>query len=217
MARKLALKPQVLPANGEFPYGRIKDDTGSNDGTPVDEEVYGDFHQFFARIMALANVNYPSFDYNNEPENFYDGFQFVEALQKLFAPLITGVSQISGMPFSSINSSLATVPAGAPGQLYYRDGAGRIWFSGRPLKATTNMNVGDVLFVVSGSYLPANSPSLTRGDVYFAVPVSNLGAPYNPSQTRTCRLDVSTGQMFAEDFIFTNDILDFRALSYLGA
>lgn len=82
MAVDLKNKENVEPVNGEYPYSNIKDDTGANDGTPVNKAVYADFHQFFARLMAIAKVNYPSFNYNNLPENAYDGFQYFEALLK---------------------------------------------------------------------------------------------------------------------------------------
>lgn len=79
--RNLALKPQVITPNSEYPYGRIQDDTstGADDGTPVNEEVYGDMHQFFAKLMAVAE-SLGGASYNNEPENAYDGFQSYDAL-----------------------------------------------------------------------------------------------------------------------------------------
>lgn len=78
MARKLSTKPNVVAPAAPYPYGRIKDDTGANDGTPVDEQVYGDFHQFFERLMALASVTF-----NGSPENSTDGFQYNIAFEKL--------------------------------------------------------------------------------------------------------------------------------------
>lgn len=75
MARNLATKPNVEPADAEYPFGRIKDNPGNNTGTPVNEEVYGDIHQFFAKIMSDAGIAY-----NNLPDNAYDGFQYRNAL-----------------------------------------------------------------------------------------------------------------------------------------
>ena len=46
MRNKSNLANIVIDAN--YPYGRIKDNTGAGDGTPVNEFVYGDIHQFFA-------------------------------------------------------------------------------------------------------------------------------------------------------------------------
>lgn len=77
MAIQLLLKPQVDPADSEYPFGKIRDDsnTGADDGTPVNTEVYGDFHQFFAKIINVGGITY-----NNQPDNAYDGFQYYDAL-----------------------------------------------------------------------------------------------------------------------------------------
>lgn len=89
MARNLALKTNVEPVDSDYPFGRIKDDDGSGNGTPVDEAVYGDFHQFFAKLFADSKLTY-----NNLPDNDYSGFQFIQALQKTYKRS-TGVKTIS--------------------------------------------------------------------------------------------------------------------------
>lgn len=58
--------------------GRVKDNTGAGDGTPVNEFVYGDFHQTFAKLMALAKITY-----NNLPDNEQNGYQLIEAIKAL--------------------------------------------------------------------------------------------------------------------------------------
>ena len=75
--RKLTSKPNTDPVSAGWPFGRIRDDGGSGNGTPVDEEVYGDFHQFFEAMMNYAEVVA-----NDQPENTANGFQLLEALQK---------------------------------------------------------------------------------------------------------------------------------------
>jgi len=80
MAIKLINKTNTTGATGEFPYGNIRDNDGSNNGTPVSKAVYADFHQFFARLMAKATEADATFDFNNVAENAYDGFQYFEAL-----------------------------------------------------------------------------------------------------------------------------------------
>ena len=64
------------PAN--YLDGRIKDNTGSGDGTPVNERVYGDFHQTVAKLMQLAGLVY-----NNLPDNESNGYQVVDAIRQL--------------------------------------------------------------------------------------------------------------------------------------
>lgn len=75
MARELSGKPNVDAPDSDYPFGRIRDNSGIGDGTPVDEEVYGDFHQFFAKLMDVSLI-----PYNNLPDNEYSGFQYFEAL-----------------------------------------------------------------------------------------------------------------------------------------
>jgi len=78
MARSLENKENVEPVDSDYPYGRIKDNTGSDNGTPINEDVYGDFHQFFARMFAESGLTY-----NELPDNDYSGFQYYEALKTL--------------------------------------------------------------------------------------------------------------------------------------
>ncbi|MEM1002278.1 MAG: hypothetical protein AAGH46_06500 [Bacteroidota bacterium] len=62
------------PAN--YPNGRIKDNDGSGNGTPVNERVYGDFHEFFAKLMRLGAISY-----NGLPDNEINGYQLLSALE----------------------------------------------------------------------------------------------------------------------------------------
>ncbi|WP_051947376.1 hypothetical protein [Muricauda sp. MAR_2010_75] len=62
-----------------WPNGRVKDNTGADDGTPVNELVYGDLHEFFAKLMRDAGISY-----NGLPDNVANGYQLVNAL-KAFA------------------------------------------------------------------------------------------------------------------------------------
>lgn len=75
MARRLSTKTNVVAPGGAYPYGRIKDDSGLNDGTPVNELLYGDQHQFFERLLEMSQIT-P----NGLVENDTNGFQLYEAL-----------------------------------------------------------------------------------------------------------------------------------------
>ena len=75
MAFRIVDFPNTSAISGSEPYGNIKDDTGSNDGTPVDKQVYADKHQFFAWLMDKAGVT-P----NSLPDNLTNGFQLGQAL-----------------------------------------------------------------------------------------------------------------------------------------
>lgn len=76
MARQLSTFPNVDnsdPVN--YPYGRVKNNTGGNNGTPVNELTTGDWWQFFAVLLDAA-----SFTPNGLPDNNTDGFQLFNAL-----------------------------------------------------------------------------------------------------------------------------------------
>lgn len=90
MAIPLSSKPNTVAPGGAFPYGDIRDDSGANDGTPVNTEVYGDFHQFFAVLMATTSTIY-----NGLRENATNGFQYLLALTA-YIRLVTASETESG-------------------------------------------------------------------------------------------------------------------------
>jgi hypothetical protein len=75
MAIKLSDKPNTHAIDGTYPYGDIKDNAGSADGTPVNRLVYADLHQFFEKLMDEAGVSH-----NGLPDNEANGFQLYLAL-----------------------------------------------------------------------------------------------------------------------------------------
>lgn len=78
MAVKITTKVNTSVPNAAYPYGDIKDDSGANDGTPVNQLVYADFHQFFARLIDQSS--FPNIVINDLPDNDTNDFQFYEAL-----------------------------------------------------------------------------------------------------------------------------------------
>lgn len=77
--RALRTKTNVQAPDSDYTFGRIKDDPGDNTGTPVNELLYGDMHQFFEKLMLDAGLAA-----NGLPEQAYTGFQLNQALSKLF-------------------------------------------------------------------------------------------------------------------------------------
>lgn len=75
MAYSIIAKPNTDPVTGTNPYGKIRDDVAPGTGTPVNTLVYGDQHQFFARMMAAAGIT-P----NNAPDNGSSNNQLYDAL-----------------------------------------------------------------------------------------------------------------------------------------
>lgn len=77
--RALNSNPNVDNSDlSNYPDGRVKDNTGSGNGTGVNERVYGDLHQAIAKLMRLYGI-IPS----GLPDNEANGFQIVEALKAL--------------------------------------------------------------------------------------------------------------------------------------
>lgn len=64
------------PSN--YPDGRIKNDTGTGDGTPINENVYGDLHQTVSKITRLYGIT-P----NALPDNETNGFQILDGIRGL--------------------------------------------------------------------------------------------------------------------------------------
>lgn len=79
MARDKKNQQNIDNSNpADYPNARIRNNDGSGNGTPVDESVYGDIHEFHAKIMREAKV-----DYNNLPDNNTNGYQLYDALMSL--------------------------------------------------------------------------------------------------------------------------------------
>jgi len=83
MAIRLQSKPNVTSPGAPYPYGDIKDNPGDGSGTPVNRLVYGDFHQFFAKLLADAGITG-----NDLPENTTNTFQYILALNAIIATAV---------------------------------------------------------------------------------------------------------------------------------
>lgn len=75
-------KTNVTPAGGAYPYGNIKNDDGTFNGTPINVELLSDYVQFFEKMFAESGLVA-----NGNPDNSTSGFQLWEAL-KAIAPIL---------------------------------------------------------------------------------------------------------------------------------
>lgn len=76
MARNKGTLTNIDNSNpADYPNGRIQDNTGAGNGTPVNEFVYGDIHEFFAKAMRLYGINF-----NALPDNENNGYQYLDAI-----------------------------------------------------------------------------------------------------------------------------------------
>lgn len=78
MARGIQNFPNISTSDPNFPDGRIRNNNGSSNGTPVNEFVYGDIHQFFAKVLREMLIT-P----NGLAESDYPGYQYFDALNRL--------------------------------------------------------------------------------------------------------------------------------------
>jgi hypothetical protein len=82
MRHILDFNGQKHPIDGDYPYGDIKDDDGTNDGTDMDTTSFGDIFQFF---MRLADKGIGLGAINHLPDNAYSGFQLFQSFLNLTA------------------------------------------------------------------------------------------------------------------------------------
>ena len=75
MAIQLEDKQNVNAPDGTFPYGDVRDNDGSNNGTPLNRAVLSDYFQFFAKLLDAAGIT-P----NDLLENQTNGFQYFDSL-----------------------------------------------------------------------------------------------------------------------------------------
>lgn len=126
--------PNVTVPDSDYPDGRIKDETGIQDGTPIEEATNGDMMQFFAKIMRVAGLA-P----NELPDNEYNGLQFYEALLAAAVPYNYYAAYISQ---ASTAAPVATVmPKNSLGQIVWtRTGVG-VYLGTLANKITANKTI----------------------------------------------------------------------------
>lgn len=145
--RKLLSKPNVDSADGDYLYGKIRDKVdGTQEGTPVTEQVYGDQHQFFERLMAMAGIT-P----NDLPDNDYNGWQLFDALLTVIQnnlPVAENWQNATLAPGWTDNSSPY------PATQYYKDGAGIVRMRGIPFYSSGSSGSNIVLTTLPVNYRP---------------------------------------------------------------
>jgi len=78
----------------KYPNGRIKDNTGAGDGTPVNEFIYGDLHENKDKLLRLAGITH-----NNLPDNETNGYQMLDGLRDFGSKhdVIQTITSLSGV------------------------------------------------------------------------------------------------------------------------
>lgn len=99
MAIELQNKTNVQAPDATWIFGKTLDDTGSNDGTPLDHATLTDYVQFFAKMAGEAGITF-----NGIPDNATNGWQYYQAFKMVTRPGII-VADISA---SALMSTYAT-------------------------------------------------------------------------------------------------------------
>lgn len=79
--KKLQNKVDVTAPGGANDYGQIKDDTGANDGTPIDLDLLTDGAVFLERLIDKSGIIA-----NGLRDDNVNGYQIYEAFRKLARP-----------------------------------------------------------------------------------------------------------------------------------
>ena len=101
--RPITSLPNTETPDADFPGGRFKNTVGSNPGTRVNEEMTGDWSQFFYKLMTEAGVT-P----NGLPDSEYSGFQLMTALVKIFGGMRRIVYEIGSWNMDADASKLVS-------------------------------------------------------------------------------------------------------------
>ncbi|MCK4521270.1 MAG: hypothetical protein KAU20_01760 [Nanoarchaeota archaeon] len=161
---ELQNKTNVEAPNGEYPYGKTKNNTGTNNGTPVNEELVHDVMQFFEKLMAEGAVVA-----NGIPDNEYDGFQLYEAFAKLARPcrIYKGLISQSGTGTPSI--TMLGIDD-MPGTVLARTGVGQytLTLTGEYLAAKTFYQISTGINSAIESFLRRVSDDVMQIDTHVA-------------------------------------------------
>lgn len=73
--RPLSAAQNVDGSTADYPKGKVRDKAGATAGTTTNEVLFGDFIQFFQKLVIDAGITE-----NGNPDNVSNGYQLIEAL-----------------------------------------------------------------------------------------------------------------------------------------
>jgi len=138
--KKLQDKPGVIAPSVAYPFGQTQDNTGTNNGFPINTATMNDYLQFFEKMFAESGITS-----NGLPDNATNGFQLWNAFRKLSRPYKVYTAQISQ---SGTNAPGATILLNELGTVTFaRIGTGTYTMTfSTPLTATNK-----VFFVINNA------------------------------------------------------------------
>lgn len=137
MALKITDKVNTSPVSGTYPYGNIKDDDGTGNGTAVNVVNHSDIHQFFARLAAITSTIL-----NGLPDNAVNGWQLITALQALINSAVSSEASIRASADTALQNNKLSLNGSS--------------------QMTGNFNLGG--FIAFNSAVPSAPDHLTRKD-----------------------------------------------------
>lgn len=78
---KLEDKVNSTAPSADYPFGKSTDNTGSNNGTPLNSATLEDYYQFFEKMFSESGITS-----NGLLDNESNGWQLYEAFRKLTKP-----------------------------------------------------------------------------------------------------------------------------------
>lgn len=88
--------PNIVPPDASFPNGRIRDNDGTGNGTPVEQLSCDDQFQFFAKLLRRAGINPNVF-----PESEYYGHQYHDALNAIILAVVGKAISWTNIPLAN--------------------------------------------------------------------------------------------------------------------
>lgn len=214
---KLEDKQNVEAPSATYPYGNIKDNTGSNNGTPLNAMVHADFHQFFANMFAIAEGQ-GWVTSNGLLENDDNGFQYQQALN--IVSRLANKTLMSVLAESIIGNNLAvpvstSIPYALMGALNSGSAIsfGYIYFNGTVYRCnglSYGVVVNELQFNVTSENVLTITDSATPGlfqygDLVFVAAYSN--ATQNPNALITKVVNIGDWDMSTATGVDTVDVL----------
>lgn len=156
MGRGLQNLPNRTTPDSDYPNGRIKDNDGSGNGTPVNQFTNDDIHQFLAKMLRRAGIT-P----NGLPENEYSGHQYHQALDAIIAFSTGGVcmKQIEIGDWNMDTTQTVSVPHGIAG------GVSKILGCIVSIISDAGSPVNDIHYIAPSGTLPGGAYSFTSTNI----------------------------------------------------
>lgn len=186
--KKTINKTNTIPINTDYPFGDIKNDDGTFNGTPINRELLADYVQFFEKMFFESGLNA-----NGLPDNATNGFQLWQALENISTNVkyrggydYTTVSQVNANSDSYSGSLSAfislrkiihiNITGASIGNIYTSMGNADI---GTEIFLTTaSTNGTTVRFHINstnlGGYPKILKAGVTANDTLFTMPISTL-------------------------------------------